>query len=88
MACSRYSKKASKAVAERIIWRLVDVPAQRYNVYPEVSWLGRSCPTERWKVLEGFESTLDLICFSRFTLHIVVWRGAQIEVINRLLPYM
>lgn len=26
LASSRYSKEASKAIAERIIWRLVDVP--------------------------------------------------------------
>lgn len=63
------------------------MPAQRCNVYLDDTWLGRSCFTVRWKVLGGFESVIDLICLNGFTLHIIVWRGARVETVNRLSLY-
>lgn len=85
LGSSRYSKKIvrSKSIAEVIIWIWVDVPR---DVYPDDTWLVYHASQWDRRLLEGFKSTIDLTCSSRFTLHFVVWRGARVKTINRLLP--
>lgn len=86
LTISRYSKEAIKAIAEIIIWTLVDVTRDVIYIQMIRGLVGHASRGDG-RLLQGFKLTIDTICFSRFTLCIIDWRGARVGTINRLLRY-
>ena len=75
---SRSRKETSKAIRERMIWRLVHVPRDIEYILMTLFSVGHA---SQWdgRLLEGFEMTIDMICFSRFTLYVIDWGTANVE---------